>query len=861
MTMEGWTDVMYLTMKAVGGQASIYFVCLVVIGSFYVINLFLAVLWHTYWDMPDARGMKGDPAHAAHKATFAAGERAPVDEHSTLATLSPDLADEERAREHTRMRARAQSMIDFAPSPAAMANEGRSSAACTDSATQPLLTPVGNGSASGGARGKNGASGMTSDDLAHADSTACGAQGNGNAPRRIGSGRAPTNGEKKQAPPFSIPRKHSSPVGTDRHDNAPTSVPQLLAAKGAARQFASRAMSKFSWERFLDSLPFRLFVISLVCANTVVMALERHPMPDELAQFIRASNLVFTVLFTLEMILKLCVRGVKAYWDDLFDRFDGIVVLTAILELVLIYLFGIHGFGVQELRLLRLMRTLKLVRSWRSLRTVMRSLLASMASLQYLFLVLVLTLFVFAALGMQLFGGKLQSGGAGGSATALTPMHLSGRDASRDASLPTRNLFDSFSNSMITAFVVVSLEDWNDYFVVTSSAVGRWSLFYYLALLIIGNYLVLNLVVAVVIGGYVDAAEHQAREEADAAAVTRMQAQARGMLTRKQFDPKLATKEEVQATLAEEEKRRYGGCCGAFRYLCSNDRNHALLCFGPTHPLRRTCRTLVTMPFPGTPLTLTTFIVAIVAIASCATAIEACDFVEQAGDKPLAISVIKATHNLDILAVGLSLIEILLKCVAFGVFLSPSGYLRDGWNQLDAALVLATGLLLGWGIVAGNLITLRAIRLLKLFTYELRVVVRFSGVRQVVNLLVTVMPRVFNVMLVYMLFLVVFGILGVQLFSGRFASCVFVEPSSALAASASAASSSDASASITAATQRALPASSTMSGQHVERHQCTSLGPGFEWRNPSYGSFDSIGSACLLLFEVSALEQPACAPR
>ena len=44
--------------------------------------------------------------------------------------------------------------------------------------------------------------------------------------------------------------------------------------------------------------------------------------------------------------------------------------MTALLELVLSSLIGLHGFGVQELRLLRLLRTLKLVRSWRSLRTV-----------------------------------------------------------------------------------------------------------------------------------------------------------------------------------------------------------------------------------------------------------------------------------------------------------------------------------------------------------------------------------------------------------------------------------------------------------------------------------------------------------
>ena len=52
-------------------------------------------------------------------------------------------------------------------------------------------------------------------------------------------------------------------------------------------------------------------------------------------------------------------------------------------------------------------------------------------------------------------------------------------------------------------------------------------------------------------------------------------------------------------------------------------------------------------------------------------------------------------------------------------------------GRIACAALLATAALLGWGYLAANLLTLRAIRLLKLFTYELRVIARFSGVRQV----------------------------------------------------------------------------------------------------------------------------------
>ena len=43
---------MYVTVRGYGGIAYFYFVSLVIFGSFYVMNLFLAVLWQTYYEQP-----------------------------------------------------------------------------------------------------------------------------------------------------------------------------------------------------------------------------------------------------------------------------------------------------------------------------------------------------------------------------------------------------------------------------------------------------------------------------------------------------------------------------------------------------------------------------------------------------------------------------------------------------------------------------------------------------------------------------------------------------------------------------------------------------------------------------------------
>ena len=52
ITGEGWTEVMYMTMHGYHPAACIYFVLLTLFGTFYIVNLFLAVLWETYSSLP-----------------------------------------------------------------------------------------------------------------------------------------------------------------------------------------------------------------------------------------------------------------------------------------------------------------------------------------------------------------------------------------------------------------------------------------------------------------------------------------------------------------------------------------------------------------------------------------------------------------------------------------------------------------------------------------------------------------------------------------------------------------------------------------------------------------------------------------
>lgn len=115
-------------------------------------------------------------------------------------------------------------------------------------------------------------------------------------------------------------------------------------------------------------------------------------------------------------------------------------------------------------------------------------------------------------------------------------------------------------------------------------------------------------------------------------------------------------------------------------------------------------------------------------------------------------------------------IELILKWFAYGIRI----YFTNGWNWLDFFIVLVSvlGSILDWLGVADipafkSMRTLRALRPLKALS-------RFEGIRVVVNALIGAIPSIFNVLLVCLVFWLIFSIMGVQLFAGKFYKCVYV---------------------------------------------------------------------------------------
>ena len=130
------------------------------------------------------------------------------------------------------------------------------------------------------------------------------------------------------------------------------------------------------------------------------------------------------------------------------------------------------------------------------------------------------------------------------------------------------------------------------------------------------------------------------------------------------------------------------------------------------------------------------------------------------------------THQLLVTIISaIFIVEAIAKIIVLGFVLGKDTYLRDPWNILDFTIVSFS--VLNWildsfsNISVSFLRGFRALRALR----PLRMVSKNEGMKIVVNSLLTSIPNLFNVMLISLLFYLVFGILGVQLFKGSLGSC------------------------------------------------------------------------------------------
>ncbi|NXX87029.1 CAC1H protein, partial [Urocolius indicus] len=201
--------------------------------------------------------------------------------------------------------------------------------------------------------------------------------------------------------------------------------------------------------------------------------------PDELTNALEISNIVFTSMFALEMLLKLLAFGLFGYIKNPYNIFDGIIVVISVWEII-----GQSDGGLSVLRTFRLLRVLKLVRFMPALRRQLVVLMKTMDNVATFCMLLMLFIFIFSILGMHLFGCKFSL------------------KTDTGDTVPDRKNFDSLLWAIVTVFQILTQEDWNVVLYNGMASTSSWAALYFVALMTFGNYVLFNLLVAILVEGF-----------------------------------------------------------------------------------------------------------------------------------------------------------------------------------------------------------------------------------------------------------------------------------------------------------------------------------------------------------------------
>ncbi|NXQ14028.1 SCN2A protein, partial [Peucedramus taeniatus] len=190
---------------------------------------------------------------------------------------------------------------------------------------------------------------------------------------------------------------------------------------------------------------------------------------------------VFTGIFAAEMVLKIIAMHPINYFQVGWNIFDSFIVTLSLVEL---FLSNVDGLSV--LRSFRLLRVFKLAKSWPTLNMLIKIIGNSVGALGNLTLVLAIIVFIFAVVGMQLFGKSYKE--------CVCKI-------SSDCELPRWHMQDFFHSFLIVFRVLCGewIETMWDCMEVAGQAM---CLIVFMMVMVIGNLVVLNLFLALLLSSF-----------------------------------------------------------------------------------------------------------------------------------------------------------------------------------------------------------------------------------------------------------------------------------------------------------------------------------------------------------------------
>nr|XP_019571951.1 PREDICTED: voltage-dependent N-type calcium channel subunit alpha-1B [Rhinolophus sinicus] len=243
---------------------------------------------------------------------------------------------------------------------------------------------------------------------------------------------------------------------------------------------------------FVVSPPFEYFIMAMIALNTVVLMMKFYDAPYEYELMLKCLNVVFTSVFSLECVLKIIAFGVLNYFRDAWNVFDFVTVLGSITD-ILVTEIANNFINLSFLRLFRAARLIKLLRQGYTIRILLWTFVQSFKALPYVCLLIAMLFFIYAIIGMQVFGN-----------IALDD----------DSSINRHNNFRTFLQALMLLFRSATGEAWHEIMLsclsqracdehANATECGSdFAYFYFVSFIFLCSFLMLNLFVAVIMDNF-----------------------------------------------------------------------------------------------------------------------------------------------------------------------------------------------------------------------------------------------------------------------------------------------------------------------------------------------------------------------
>jgi len=527
-----------------------------------------------------------------------------------------------------------------------------------------------------------------------------------------------------------------------------------------------------------NSLLFQQIVLVIVILNGVIIAIDT---PDRAVELYGTKPNIpkdvtfwlgntFLILFGLESIIKIVAygflfNGPSSYMWSYWNAFDLLIVVTGVIDVVL------DGGGwITTLRLMKCFQPLKQLSKYKAGRMVMET--AEKALPMMFDVVLLLLWFVILAtvMGVMLFGtmmsgrnyedvanllggdpkeicdrlvfsysptgSRYDEGGVPGDEELCLNSNIN--SLVRNATLlddidsnvyccesgvsPFDNYlnFDNFIRGMFIVLHIVTIDGWNELAWPVANTVGYIpAMAYFCCVAILGGFFVFQLFTAVICATLGEVEDEDADD-----------------------DPEAHKKELEELRESHEKSLEVVEQFPQLEHSCAHKPRQMILDF-TNHPFFQNFITFTIILNTG---------------LMCANHVDKTDLFKE------------VETILDLTCSGIFLFEFFLKHIGLGIF----RYWKDNWNKLDGFVVLVsivdftlTNLISSGG--EGTPVDLSFLRVFRVFRIlrTLKIVRNNAEFMKIANSAIAATSNMWVFLLVWLMFLVIFAILGVQLFAAR----------------------------------------------------------------------------------------------